>query len=150
MTTTDRPTMPPIACQPWCRYGDGHPDTYHAEDQECWSDELSSEFICVYPADMSKDDSAVLDVSAAHRPTDHTAPFVVLTVNEKLPEYHMTPMQARVLAAHLTLVADQLDKARAMSALAAVPAPQTVADVVAVAAEAGVRASDVMAAMERA
>jgi hypothetical protein len=70
-----------------------------------------------------------------------------MTVDGSLPEYQMTPMQARVLAAHLTLVADQIDKGRATSALASMPTPQTVGDLVAAAAEIGVRASDVGAAI---
>jgi hypothetical protein len=53
MTTTDRPTMPPITCQPWCSDGEGHADARYAEDQVCFSDALTSEFAGVYPADMA-------------------------------------------------------------------------------------------------
>jgi len=36
MTTTERRTLPPIACTPWCEDGDGHPDTFIRDDQTCW------------------------------------------------------------------------------------------------------------------
>ena len=147
MTTTDRPTMPPITCQPWCSDGEGHADARYAEDQVSFSDALTSEFAGVYPADMSSKGSPSWEVSAAHRPAERRHPFIVMTVDGSLPEYQMTPMQARVLAAHLTLVADQIDKGRATSALASMPTPQTVGDLVAAAAEIGVRASDVVAAI---
>jgi hypothetical protein len=36
MTTTERHTLPPIVCTPWCEDGDGHPDNFLREDQTCW------------------------------------------------------------------------------------------------------------------
>jgi hypothetical protein len=36
MTTTERRTLPPIVCAPWCEDADGHPDTFLREDQTCW------------------------------------------------------------------------------------------------------------------
>jgi hypothetical protein len=28
----------PVQCKPWCSPGDGHPDTWHREDQQCVSE----------------------------------------------------------------------------------------------------------------
>lgn len=33
---TERHTVPPITCAPWCEQGDGHPDDILVEDQICW------------------------------------------------------------------------------------------------------------------
>ncbi|CAN5119763.1 hypothetical protein BH11ACT1_BH11ACT1_19180 [soil metagenome] len=36
--TTERKTVPPIVCAPWCRDGDGHGNDMFVEDQKCSSD----------------------------------------------------------------------------------------------------------------
>jgi hypothetical protein len=34
-TTTTKETLPAIVCTPWCRYGDGHVEAWHPDDQWC-------------------------------------------------------------------------------------------------------------------
>jgi hypothetical protein len=31
-------SLPPIKCAPWCKYGDGHPNEWHPDDQWCSAD----------------------------------------------------------------------------------------------------------------
>ncbi len=38
--TRERWTLPPIQCQPWCTYQDGHPNDFCREDQRCYSEDL--------------------------------------------------------------------------------------------------------------
>lgn len=42
-TITERKTLPPIQCQPWCVYQDGHAGEVHREDQNCYGDSLRVE-----------------------------------------------------------------------------------------------------------
>jgi hypothetical protein len=43
MTASERPTVPPIECMPWCRAQDGHPNDWCRVDQVCWSEKSSLE-----------------------------------------------------------------------------------------------------------
>jgi len=37
--TTERATLPPVECFPWCQYGDGHGRDFLPEDQTCFTAE---------------------------------------------------------------------------------------------------------------
>lgn len=36
-------TLPAVECTPWCKYGNGHTDEIHPDDQHCWSDHIEVE-----------------------------------------------------------------------------------------------------------
>lgn len=36
-TTSDRPKLAPVTCEPWCAEGTGHTDAHHPDDQRCFT-----------------------------------------------------------------------------------------------------------------
>ncbi|MGV0719008.1 hypothetical protein ABQE93_26770 [Mycolicibacterium sp. XJ662] len=101
MSASLRLVPPPITCAPWCRAGDGHPDALFAEDQFCMGEWH------VTPVSHD-DDGGKVSVLAYQKPGK--LPDVDIEVEVDRPDsLHLTPTEARSLAAALIAVADVVD-----------------------------------------
>ena len=115
MTVTDQPTLPPVVCQPWCSQRDGHPGERYREDQGCRSIELESPIDLVIHRGDEPDTRGACWTAEARLERESDAGdgplYIGMTVEGGLPQYRMTPLAARALAAHLTMLADQVESA---------------------------------------
>jgi hypothetical protein len=102
MTTTERQPLPPIACTPWCRYGDGHPGHYFASDQTCYGEQHLT------PTGHNEHDH--LAVMAPRHGIDATPNVCVnVCVRDVDVDGYLTVTQARLLAESLLASAKEVE-----------------------------------------
>ena len=104
MTTTERPTVSPIVCTPWCYDGGGHTDAVFAEDQTCLGE---WHFTPAEAVDGHPGQVAVLAYRGNGKQPDVAVNVEVANVCEDL---HFTPAHARQFAESLLAVADELER----------------------------------------
>ena len=103
--TTERTTVPPIACRPWCVYGDGHPNETFREDQWCSSEERSIP-VSHYPAVEWADEEYRPEMVTVYA-TEHESDAA--TINVSLGDtdaLRLSAAEARALAAALLELVD--------------------------------------------
>lgn len=105
------PSVPPIACQSWCQDGDGHPHETHPDDRYCQSEPARvGQSLAPYWRDASGGwNESILDVSARVGLTRVPSVLVWVYNDRTDAEITLTAAEARALAAHLLIAADQLD-----------------------------------------
>jgi hypothetical protein len=111
MTSTTAPepvvtTVPPVTCEPWCIYGDGHPDCVLAEDQTCYTEEMIVAVPTYYPSVKGSGEtyfSEIVDVYAAQ--TSGSPAHVDLSLGES-DTLKLSLSEARSIAAALIAAAD--------------------------------------------
>ena len=72
--TTERATLPPVECFPWCQYGNGHPNQTLADDQTCFTAEthIPGALLVHDPGCEDEEEYATVYAmawAAGHRPT---------------------------------------------------------------------------------
>ena len=107
---TERQTLPPITCTPWCMDGDGHPNEVFRADQWCRTEEQATMLTRDYKYRDHTSEVDTVAVSVQRNPgrlpevsLRHTAPDDVA---------YLSPAEARQVAAALIATADLLDGAR--------------------------------------
>ncbi|MGC5628185.1 DUF6907 domain-containing protein [Georgenia sp. Z1344] len=107
-TTTTRPKVPPIVCQPWCRDGDGHGDESGIDDQRCQTESTNvvSSLTPRWDAGGTWYDTE-LEVFAISGPRVHPAVVLYSTCGDF--EWHLTASEARTIATALRERADALE-----------------------------------------
>ena len=106
-TETERVTLPPVTCQPWCMYGDGHPAEIFRADQWCRSEDVTTELVRDY---RHRDGTKEVDSVAVF-----TVLFPGRTVEVAIDhfasddEMFMSPAEARAIASALIAAADLAD-----------------------------------------
>jgi len=104
----------PIACQPWCDYGDGHPAESFRADQVCYSAEIRT-WLSLHPPIRCADGNLERDyvgVQASQRPDE--APQVELAYRE-WPSVALSPEEARRLVAGLNYAIAVCESSRTLS-----------------------------------
>jgi hypothetical protein len=108
--TTERRTLPPVTCEPWCVDGDGHPDEVFHDDQWCRTDETSVLLTRDY-RDHESGETEVDFIAVSLQRFPGRVPEVSLRHTAPDDDAMLTPAEARGLAALLTATADLLDGA---------------------------------------
>lgn len=107
-TVTERVTLPPIQCKPWCWIQDGHPDERFSDDQRCETGtltvDLSTEQYSDFHGLVEHPDR--LEVHAQTRPGEPVVLVVGLT--DTLP-FYVTPDETRQLIENLQLILGQIE-----------------------------------------
>lgn len=110
-----RNPLPPVTCWPFCTYGDGHPGSFHHEDQACYSKDRRTT-ATLYPpqeyfsATGTRWEPEFLAVYAMGT-HDGTPNRVVVRVGDA-DGIDMTAAEARMIASFLFAAIDEISKVR--------------------------------------
>jgi hypothetical protein len=97
-------TLPPVQCQPWCEYQDGHANEGLVEDQFCSSVELQ-----VPLSFEQRTGLEALTVYASQAPGEDARVVLCATYHVAL---HLTLAETHQLIEHLQLMLGQIESAR--------------------------------------
>ena len=110
--TTERATLPPVTCFPWCQYGNGHGDDVLPEDQACISVPMWVPGSLLRPD--PEDTSGEREYVAVHAQAwaNGALPTMIHIGQGENYGLEVTTAEARQVAAALIATADLLDGAR--------------------------------------
>jgi hypothetical protein len=108
-TTTVHEKVSPITCQPWCKYGDGHPNEISRLDQTCYSEEQVVPLPTYYQSVESWGGVYVQQTVAIYVEQQSSTPgppLVEISLDGAAEMLRMSLSEARSIAAEIIAAAD--------------------------------------------